>query len=143
MLHTGVSQNGPYDSGYDNTSAATNTITVTNIDCPANGLVASNWGEGYNGRTINTITSPLTERAQYNPSSADLWAHSGVETGAQTNKTYTLTINEADHYRAVEIVATWAPATAGWSGKVNTITSIEKVNTINLSSISKINTIGT
>jgi hypothetical protein len=139
MLHTGVSQSGPYDSGYDNTSAGINTITVNNIDCPANGIVIANWGEGRGSQTIS-LPSPLIERATYDPSSADLWASSGIESSAQTNKQYQSTTSpQSDHYRASAVVATWAEAVTGWQGKINSVTNPGKVNSVDSTDISTIN----
>ena len=140
MLHTGVADGAPQDSGYDNTSGAISTITVTGIDCPANGVVIGGWGQGYGAPgSISSITSPHTERFLQSPSSATLAGSSGLETVEQTNKTYILTWNEANQYRGTGIVATWAEAVSGWQGKVNSITNPGKVNSVDSTNISTIN----
>lgn len=111
MLHTGVQDGAPHDSGYDNTSGAVGTVTVTGIDCPANGLVVAGWGQGQMAPdTITSITSPHTSRFIEVPTSATLAGSSGVETVQQTNKTYVLDWNTTDGFRQTGIVATWAAA---------------------------------
>lgn len=111
MLHTGVQDGAPHDSGYDNTSGAISTITVPGIDCPANGLVVAGWGQGFGAPGgVSSITSPHTQRFLTVPTSATLCGSSGVETAQQTNKTYVMTWTEADQYRGTGIVATWAEA---------------------------------
>ena len=108
MLHTGVADQAPTDSGFDNTSGAVNTITVNNIDCPANGLVVFGGGQGQaSPGAIQSITSPLVNRFITVPSSATLAGNSGIESSAQTNKTYVLTWTNADQFRGTGIVATW------------------------------------
>lgn len=61
-LYYEVHQGGPTDFGIDQTSAAVATITVTGIDCPANGLVIAGWGDGVGGLTISSQTSPLVTK---------------------------------------------------------------------------------
>ena len=143
MLHTGVTNGAPYDSGYDNTSGAISTLTVPNINCPANGLVVAGWGQGYGAPgSINNITSPHTQRFIEAPSSATLAGSSGIETAAQTNKTYVLTWNEVDQYRGTGIVATWAEAGGGWSaGTILGVSSLGKVNSVEAANIAKVNTV--
>ncbi|MFC1648667.1 PA14 domain-containing protein, partial [Nanoarchaeota archaeon] len=106
-LYTGVSQSGYNDVGIDNTSAAVNTITVNGIDVVEDGLVVAGWGEGTGGLTISTQTSPLTTQQDGpDPSSADLFTSYGVESAAQSSKTYSVTLSGA-HNRATGIVASW------------------------------------
>ena len=113
MLHTGVQDGAPYDSGYDNTSGAVGTVTVTGIDCPADGVVVAGWGQGQIvNDTITSIMSPHIERYNETPGSATLAGSSGIETAQQTNKTYVLDWNATDGYRHTGIVASWAEASA-------------------------------
>ena len=108
MLHTGVDQNGPVSSGSNNTVVGGTTIDVTGIDCSENGLVVAGYGNGNGGFTQSGITSPLVLRQNGpDPSSADLFSNSGVESSAQTNKTYTQTLSATITTRATGIVATW------------------------------------
>ena len=108
MVHTGVADQAPTDSGFDNTSGAINTITVTGIDCPANGLVVFGGGQGSaSPGAIQSLTSPLVNRFITTPSSATLAGNSGVESSEQTNKTYVLTWTNADQFRGTGIVGTW------------------------------------
>ena len=109
MLHTGVATGGPHDSGYDNTSGAVGTVTVTGIDCPANGVVIGGWGQGeFAPDTITSITSPHLQRFVEAPNSATLAGSSGIEASGATNKTYVLDWNTADGFRHTGIVASWA-----------------------------------
>jgi hypothetical protein len=110
-LYTGVSQSGPTDSGIDDTSTGT-TVTVTGIDVPANGLVVMGAAEGTDALTVNSWTSPLIERQDggtYDPDSADLASASGIETSAQTGKTYVATFSD-DFNRGTGIVGVWPMA---------------------------------
>ena len=143
MLHTGVQDGAPNDSGYDNTSGAISTITVTGIDCPVNGVVIGGWGQGFSSpATIQSITSPHTQRFVEAPSSATLAGSSGIESSGATNKTYVLTWTDTDQYRGTGIVATWAEASTGWSaGEINEVTNLGKVNTVDAANIAKINTV--
>ena len=144
MLHTGVQDGAPHDSGYDNTSGAVGNITVTGIDCPANGVVIGGWGQGQNAPgTINSVTSPHTQRFLEVPSSATLAGTSGIESSGATNKTYVLDWVTTDGFRHTGIVASWAEAPAsGWSaGEINGVTNLGKVNTVDAANIAKINTI--
>jgi hypothetical protein len=112
-LYTGVDQGGPADFGIDNTSVSTDTVIVPGIDVPADGLVVMGAAEGTQNLTLTTWTSPLVERTNSpDPSSADLMTASGIESSAQTNKTYTATFS-APHNRATGIVASWAEASPG------------------------------
>jgi len=114
MLHTGVADGAPYDSGYDNTSGAINTITVTGIDCPLNGIAVAGWGHGQQAiGPAGSTTSPQIDRYEVSYSSAEFCGSSGVETSAQTNKTYVRTWSGGpDQYRGTGIVATWTEASA-------------------------------
>ena len=108
MVHTGVKPGAPYDSGFDNTSGAVGSVTVNGIDCPANGLVVGGWGQGELAPgAINTVTSPHVQRFIQVPTSATLAGTSGVESSAQTNKTYVLDWVTLDGFRHTGIVATW------------------------------------
>ncbi len=112
MLHTGVQDGAPHDSGYDDTSGAVGTITVTNIDCPANGVVVAGWGQGQDSPgAITSITSPIVDRAILTPSSATLVVSSGIESGAVSDKTYVLDWVNTNGFRHTGIVGTWAEAT--------------------------------
>ena len=109
-LYTGVGQNGPTDSGIDQTSVGGNTVTVNGIDVPAGGLVVMGAGEGTAGLTVASWTAPLTERQNGpDPNSADLLSASDVESNAQTNKTYVATFS-ANFNRGTGIVAVWPQA---------------------------------
>lgn len=146
LLHTGVQDGAPHDSGYDNTSGAINTITVTGIDCPTNGVVVGGWGHGNQGITavVGSITSPMVERYAIDYTSAALAGSSGIEASGATNKTYVLTWGGgSDQYRGTGIVASWgAAAVSGWSGgTINTVSSLGKVNTVDAANIAKINTV--
>lgn len=108
-LYTGVAQNGPVDSGIDQSSTSTDTITVTNIDVLANGLVIMGAGHGSSGTGISSWASPLSTRQNGpDPSSAELTDSSAFESSAQTNKTYIATFSGSFN-RGTGIVATWAP----------------------------------
>jgi hypothetical protein len=110
-LYTGVSRNGPTDFGIDNTSVNIATVTVNGIDVPANGLVVMGAGEGTDGLTVNSWTSPLALRQTTpgHPSSADLMSASGIETSQTTNKTYVATFSAAFN-RGTAIVAAFEDA---------------------------------
>jgi hypothetical protein len=108
-LYTGVHQGGPTDFGIDNTSVDT-TVTVSGIDVPANGLAVMGAAEGTQNCVVNTWTSPLEERTNSpDPSSADLITASGIESSAQTNKTYVATFN-CNFNRGTGIVGVWPEA---------------------------------
>lgn len=110
LLFTGVRSGGPTDSGFDNTSGATDTITVNGIDCPKGGLAVGGWGQGSaSPGVIQSITSPQVERYIVAPSSATLAGSSGVESAAVTNKTYILTWTNPDQFRGTGIIAVWPP----------------------------------
>jgi len=113
-LYTGVSQSGPTDYGVDQTSVNLTTVTVTGIDVPANGLVVMGAGEGTDGYTVNSWTSPLAQRQSEpgHPTSADLISSSGIEASQQTNKTYVATFSGTFN-RGTGIVASFAPAGSG------------------------------
>ena len=116
-LYTRVDQSGPVDFGIDNTSINTTTVTVNGIDVPANGLVVMGAGENMeeeDALTVSSWTSPLVQRQSQpgHPFSADLMSASGIETSAQTNKTYTATFSKT-FTRGTGIVASFAPATGG------------------------------
>jgi len=113
QVFTGVSQDGPLDSGIDETSAGITTITVTGIDVSEDGLVVAGWAEGTQGLSINSQTSPLSTILNGpDPSSADLFSSSGIESSAQSSKTYSVTLS-GSHNRATGIVASWDEALAG------------------------------
>ena len=106
-LYTEVSQSGPADFGIDQTSAGINTVTVSDINVPAGGLVIMGAGEGQGGLTVNNWTSPLTQRTNGpDPSSADLITASGIESSSQINKSYVATFSGAFN-RGTGIVAVW------------------------------------
>jgi subtilisin-like proprotein convertase family protein len=110
-LYMGVAQSGPTDYGVDQTSINVTTVTVSGIDVPANGLVVMGAGEGTDGLTISSWTSPLVQRQSQpgHPDSADLMTASGIETSPQTNKTYTATFSGTFN-RGTGIVASFAEA---------------------------------
>ena len=86
----GVANDTMYDSG-SNTGVGSSTITVSNIDCPAGGLASMGAGHGETSASATGWTSPLTERADLNGSGHSGASASGVESSAQTNKSYTCT----------------------------------------------------
>ncbi len=128
-LYTGAGQSGPTDSEIDETSASTNTITVTGIDVPANGLVVMGAGQGSSG-SASSWTSPLTERTDGpDPSSAVLATASAIESSAQTNKTYVCTMSVSFN-RGTGIVAAWPQ-----SGGDVTVSSIgNQISSLNIPS---------
>lgn len=106
-VYTGVSQDGPTDWGIDQSSAGISTITVNNIDVPLDGLVVAGWAEGTGGLTINSQTSPLATRLDAPvASSTDFFTSDGIETSAQSGKTYSVTLS-GNHNRGTGIVASW------------------------------------
>ena len=105
-LYTGVSQSGPTDWGIDETSAVVATVTVGGIDVPANGLVVMGAGHG-DSDAISSWTLPLTQRQNGpHPSSAILAEASGIESTAQTDKTYEATF-VGSWNRGTGIVGVW------------------------------------
>jgi hypothetical protein len=107
-LYTGVSQSGPSDFGIDQTSASVNTVTVTGIDVPADGLVVMGASQGSRGSfNDGGWTSPLTERTDgFAPSTAILATASETESSIQTGKTYIATASVSFN-RGTGIVAVW------------------------------------
>jgi murein DD-endopeptidase MepM/ murein hydrolase activator NlpD len=111
QLFTGISQSGPSDSGTDTTSLTpTTTTTVTGIDVPAGGIVVMGVSNGTQGLTA-TWPSPLTQKSDADPSSADAVTASGIETSLQTGKTYQVTWSSAPN-RSSGVAASWAPVLA-------------------------------
>jgi len=91
-LWYGIDSGVPSDTGFDDTTIAPTDSSIT-MDCPASGIVVLGYGNG-NSFSSSGWTSPLTERvdaATNPPSSAGLGYASGIETSAQTGKTYTAT----------------------------------------------------
>jgi len=111
MLFTGCAGGTPTDSG-KNTTATSTTIPVTNIDCSANGLVVACFSHARSSKTMSGQTSPLTEVQEYDNSVFDTCLCHGVESSAQTNKTYTVTLTGSG-FANTGIVATWDEAAAG------------------------------
>jgi hypothetical protein len=109
-LYTGAIQSGPTDFGIDETSSdPLDTVTVSGIDVPANGLVMMGAGHGSSGNWDNW-TSPLTERTDGpDPSSTTFGTASNIESSARTNKTY-IAIASASFNRGTGIVAVWPEA---------------------------------
>jgi len=108
-LYTGVIQSGPLDSGIDNTSVGGTTVTVPGIDVSANGLVVMGASEGTGGFTGSSYTSPLIERDNTPGASTTFLTSSGVESSAQTNKTYVTTFSGTIN-RGSAVVASWDEA---------------------------------
>ena len=80
------------------------------IDAGADSLVVMSAGNGQSG-TWNSWTSPLSERTDGpNPSSAVFGTASGIESTAQTSKTYIATASVADILRGTGIVGVWGGA---------------------------------
>jgi len=105
-----VAQSGPNDSGIDETSVSpTTTISVPDIDVSAGGVVVMGAHNGTQGLTVNTYTSPLSEQTAADPGSADGVTASGIESSAQSNKTYTATWSSAPN-RSSGVVASWDEA---------------------------------
>jgi len=91
-LWYGIDSGVPTDTGFDDTTIAPTDSSIT-MDCPANGIVVLGYGNG-NSFSSSGWTSPLIERidaATNPPASAGLGYASGIETSAQTAKTYTAT----------------------------------------------------
>ena len=110
QLFTGVCGGTPYDVGYDNTSGAISTLTVTGMRCPENGLVVAGFGQGNaSPGAVASVTSPLVQRFLNTPNSATLAGYSGIEANEVTDKTYVLTWTNSNQYRGTAIIATWPP----------------------------------
>jgi hypothetical protein len=111
-LYTGVDQSGPTDFGIDQTSEdPLTTVTVSGIDVPANGLVVMGAANGYGGRNVSWTSPLVTRQDGPDPDSADLMSASGIESSAQTNKTYVATFS-GTMYRGTGIVAAFPEASA-------------------------------
>jgi hypothetical protein len=106
QLFTGIVQSGPNDSGVDTTSVSLTTATVTNINVSAGGIVTMGGANGTQGRTA-TYTSPLTQTSIADPSSADGVTAEGIESSAQTNKSYVITWSGAAVNRSSAVAASW------------------------------------
>jgi hypothetical protein len=111
ILYTGVSQNGPYDTDIDQWSISPIFSATGTLDVPANGLVVAGVANGNGTASSGTSTSPLVERTNADPSSADSVTLSGVESAAQTNKLYSFTWSFTVN-REAAVFASWAPAPA-------------------------------
>ena len=111
LLFTGASQSGPTDTSVDTTSVTpTTTTTMPGMDVPAGGGIVIGVGNGTQGLTVNSWTSPVATRfSAADPTSADLVSASGIESSAQTNKTYQATWSVAPN-RSSGVAASWAPA---------------------------------
>jgi len=124
-LYTDVSQAGPTGSWIDDTSNATNTVTVNLVDVPADGLVVMSAGHG-SSDSISLWTSPLIQRQNGpDPNSARLAEASAVESSAQTDKTYVATWS-GNFNRGTGIVAVWPKPAA--SGDPPTVTTNAATN---------------
>jgi RHS repeat-associated protein len=108
VLLTGADQSGPHDWGVDDTAVATALVSPESIDVRAGGGVVFGAGEGTQTLTVSNITSPLSVLASHDPDSADMFLAAGVETVAQTGKSYVMTLSAA-HNRASGVVASWGP----------------------------------
>jgi len=107
IVYTGVSQSGPKDNGIDESSVTpTDTTSISGIDVSAGGVVVMGAHNGSGGISVSSYTSPLTERTTADPNSADGVTASGVESSAQTSKTYTATWASAPN-RSSGVVASW------------------------------------
>ena len=89
------------------------TISIENQDCPANGLVCMVAGHGLTD-AFSSWTSPLTTIDTSNPTSAIMASGSGIESSAQSNKTYVCTF-AASFNRGSGITASWSEASTGGS----------------------------
>jgi hypothetical protein len=107
LLFTGISQDGPADSGFDEASSGT-TRTITGMDVSENGIVvmgATNGGTG----TANSWTSPLDQKTDADPNSAKSYSAAAIETTAQTNKSYQVTWSGSTTLPSA-VAASWDPA---------------------------------
>jgi hypothetical protein len=98
----------------EHTSVGVNTITVSGINVPAGSLVVMGAGYGSegSGNSFNNggWTTPLSERTdEPNPISAILATASGIESVAQTTKTY-IAISSVTYNRGTGIVSVWPSA---------------------------------
>jgi len=92
-LWYGVDSGVPTDTAFNDTAIGPTTPDIV-MSVPANGLAVYGAGNGSSGGT-DTWTSPLTERidgATLPPASAVLGLAEGIETSAQTDKTYACAI---------------------------------------------------
>ena len=111
QLFEGVLGGAPFHVGYDNTSGAISTLTVTGMQCPANGLLVAGFAQGNaSPGVVASVTSPLVQRYLNKPNSATLTGYSGVEVTEVTDKTYVLTWTNSNQYRGTAIIATWPPS---------------------------------
>lgn len=120
MLFTGVSQDGPSDSGNFGDTTATD-VVVTNITSADNSVIIFGSYEGQGGGATSSWTSPLTERSTQVGSSNSQFTASGIETTGQSNKTYTH-VWSASRNRIGGIVGVWAEAGAGVEYEITGVT---------------------
>ena len=97
-LYTGVVQTGQNDFGTDTVAdAGGDTISVTNIDVSAGGMVALVASCGTNSSTWGSWTYPLDEKADFGTATSSLQMGFGTDTesSAQSNKTYEVVSTDA------------------------------------------------
>jgi len=121
-----------------------NLVSVENINSNAYSLVIMGANNGSSG-AISGWTSPLVQRTEGpHPLSAIMGTASGLETTAQTNKTYSVNCGTAA-LRSTGIVAVFDRYTVGgggWAGgDINGVTSLGAVNTVADANIGTINTV--
>lgn len=113
LLWYGVDDAAPTDTAFNDTAIAPTNPSI-NIDVPADGLIVYGAGNGSGGGTTGW-TSPLTERidgATNPPSSAVLGIAEAIETSAQTNKQYTVTVGTGT-LRSTGLALAFAEAPSG------------------------------
>ncbi len=129
LVHYGVDSGVPTDTDFNDTAIAPTTPDIS-LDVVANGLVVYGGGNGSSGGSSGW-TSPLTERIDGGtnpPVSAVLGIAEGIETSAQTAKTYSVTLGST--LRSTGLGMAFAPSvdaltpaaeTLAFSGKVPSV----------------------
>lgn len=111
-LYTGVADQGPVDTGFNNTDTSGTTTPVSGIAWATDDLVFMAGGQGTSG-SVSGFDQGLTERQDGpNPSSAVLGSGSAIQGSAGSNQTVTITWTNSITTRATAWVGVWEPAAA-------------------------------
>lgn len=105
LLFTDASQDGPADSGIDDSSTG-GVTTVDGIDASENSLVVMGGTHGGTA-SVDSWTSPLEQKTSAQPTSARAYSATGIETTAQINKSYE--IDWSSSSRSSAVAASWDP----------------------------------